>query len=326
VVTRRAFIGTLTGGLLATPLVAHGQQRAKVAKVGVLFGRPPTARHTQAFEQGLRDLGWIQGQNLTLEYRFAEGVLDRLPRLAAELVSLKVDLLVAVAAPETAAARQATNTVPIVFIVHGDPVASGDVATLARPGGNVTGLGQMAPEMSTKQLQILQQVVPRVARVAVLWNVANPTKTADWREVKASAHTLGIVLQSREVRRGEDFADVFVAIRRDRPDALLTLVDPVTFAMRASIAEFAARERLPAMYPSQDFVEAGGLISYGADIEDLFRRAPRYVDRILKGAKPADLPVEQARKFDLVINLKTAKALGLTIPPSLLQRADQVIE
>jgi putative ABC transport system substrate-binding protein len=326
VIDRRTFISTLTGSLLAGPLAAHGQQRAKVAKVGVLFGRPPTAGHTQAFEQGLRDLGWIKGQNLTLEYRFAEGVLDRLPRLAAELVNLKVDLLVAVAAPETAAARQATNTVPIVFIVHGDPVGSGDVATLARPGGNVTGLGQMAPEMSTKQLQILQQVVPRVARVAVLWNVANPTKTADWREVNASAHTLGIVLQSREVRRGEDFADVFVAIRRDRPDALLTLVDPVTFAMRASIAEFAARERLPAMYPSQDFVEAGGLISYGADIEDLFRRAPRYVDRILKGAKPADLPVEQARKFDLVINLKTAKALGLTIPPSLLQRADQVIE
>jgi putative ABC transport system substrate-binding protein len=199
-------------------------------------------------------------------------------------VSLKVDVLGAVAAPETAAARQATNTVPIVFVVHGDPVGSGDLATLARPGGNVTGLGQMAPEISTKQLQILQQVVPRVARVAVIWNIANPTKTGDWREVKASAQTLGIVLQSREVRRREDSADVFAAIRRDRPDALLTLVDPVTVAMRASIAEFAARERLPAMYPLQVFVEAGGLISYGADIDDLFRRAPRYVDRILKGA------------------------------------------
>jgi putative ABC transport system substrate-binding protein len=174
----------------------------------------------------------------------------------------------------------------------------------------------MAPEMSTKQLQILQQVVPRAGRVAVLWNVANPTKTADWREVKASARTRGW--------RG--FAEVFAATRRDRPNALLTPVDPVTFAMRASIAEFTARERLPAMYPLQDFVEAGGLISYGADIEDLFRRAPRYVDRILKGTKPADLPVEQATEFDLVINLKTARALGLTIPPSLLQRADQVIE
>jgi len=313
-------------GFLVAPLPADGQQSAKAAKVGVLWGRTPTPGQPQAFEQGLRDLGWIKGLNVNIEYRFAEGVLDRLPPLAAELVSLNVDVIVAVAAPETAAARQATKTVPIVFVVHGDPVGSGDVATLARPGGNVTGLGQMAPEISTKQLEILQQVVPRAARVSVIWNVANPTKASDWREVKSAAQTLGIALQSREVRRSADFAEAFAAIRRERPDALLTLVDPLTVTMRASIIEFAAKERLPAMYPLQAFVESGGLISYGADLTDLFRRAPRYVDQILKGAKPAELPVEQARKFDLVINLKTAKALGLTIPQSLLQRADQVIE
>lgn len=257
--------------------------------------------------------------NLMMENRFADGVLERLPALAAELVSLKVDVIVAVAAPETAAARQATKTIPIVFVVHGDPVGTGDVATLARPGGNVTGLGQMAPEISRKQLEILQQVLPKVARVAVIWNTANPTKVSDWREVRSSAQALGIAVRSREVRRTADFSGVFAAIRKERPDAILTLVDPLTITMRASIVEFAARERLPAMYPAQAFVEAGGLISYGPDLVDLFRRAPRYVGRILRGAKPAELPVEQASKFD-------PRALGLTIPPSLLLRADQVVE
>jgi putative tryptophan/tyrosine transport system substrate-binding protein len=323
---RRRFLLTSLAGALAAPLAAEAQQHAKVAKVGVLWGREPTRAQPEAFEQGLRDRGWVKGLNVRIDYRFAEGILERLPALAAELVGLKVDVIVAVAAPETSAARQATRTIPIVFVVHGDPVGSGDVATLARPGGNVTGLAQMAPELSTKQLEILRQVVPRVARVAVIWKAANPTKVSDWHEVKAAAQTLGITLQSREVRRSTDFTEMFAAIRRERPDALLTLVDPVTVTMRASIVEFAAKEHLPAVYPLQIFVDSGGLISYGADLTDLFRRAPRYVDQILKGAKPADLSVEQARKFDLVINLKTAKALGLTIPPSLLLRADQVIE
>jgi putative ABC transport system substrate-binding protein len=323
---RRIFLGTLAGGFLAASLAADAQQHAKVAKVGVLWGRTSTRGLTETFEQGLRDRGWVKGLNVRIEYRFAEGILERLPALAAELVGLKVDVIVAVAAPETSAARQATKTIPIVFVVHGDPVGSGDVATLARPGGNVTGLAQMAPELSTKQLEILRQVVPRVARVAVIWNAANPTKASDWHEVKAAAQTLGIALQSREVRRSIDFTEVFAAIKRERPDALMTLVDPVTVSMRDSIVDFARKERLPAMYPLQIFVESGGLMSYGADLEDLFYRAPRYVDQILKGAKPAELPVEQARKFDLIVNLKTAKALGLTIPPSVLVRADQVIE
>jgi len=322
---RRTFLAGTGAVLLAAPLVAEAQQK-RAARLGMLWARAPAPAQTEAFEQGLRDLGWVKGQNVHFESRFADGALDRLPRLAAELVGLNVNVIVAVAAPETAAARQATKTIPIVFIVHGDPVGSGDVASLARPGGNVTGCSQMTPEVSTKQLEILKQVVPRVARVAVIWDAANPTKAADWRAVRSSAQTLGIALQPREVRRSADFDEAFAAIRRERPDALVILADPLTVNMRATIVEFAAKERVPAMYPLQVFVDSGGLMSYGADLTDLFRRAPRYVDRILHGAKPADLPVEQATKFDLVINLKTAKALGLTIPPSLLGRADQVIE
>ncbi len=291
---RRTFLAGTGAVLLAAPLVAEAQQK-RAARLGMLWARAPAPAQTEAFEQGLRDLGWVKGQNVHFESRFADGALDRLPRLAAELVGLNVDVIVAVAAPETAAARQATKTI-------------------------------MTPEVSTKQLEILKQVVPRVARVAVIWDAANPTKAADWRAVRSSAQTLGIALQPREVRRSADFDEAFAAIRRERPDALVILADPLTVNMRATIVEFAAKERVPAMYPLQVFVDSGGLMSYGADLTDLFRRAPRYVDRILHGAKPADLPVEQATKFDLVINLKTAKALGLTIPPSLLGRADQVIE
>jgi putative ABC transport system substrate-binding protein len=325
-IDRRTFLAGTGAVLLAAPFVAEAQQKPRVARLGMLWARPPLPAQTEAFEQGLRDLGWLKGENVHLESRFADGALDRLPRLAAELAGLNVDVIVAVSAPETAAARQATKTIPIVFIVHGDPVGSGDVASLARPGGNVTGLGQMTPEVSTKHLEILKQVVPRVARAAVIWNAANPTKAADWREVRSSAQTLGVALQPHEVRRSADFDEAFAAIRRERPDALVILLDPLTVNMRAAIVEFAAKERVPAMYPSRVFVDSGGLMSYGADLTDLFRRAPRYVDRILRGAKPADLPVEQATKFELVINLKTAKALGLTIPPSLLGRADEIIQ
>jgi len=325
-VDRRAFLSTVAGGLLTAPLVAGGQQKAKAYTLGFLSGVTPIDRDTAALEQGLHDLGWLKGQNIAIEYRSAEGNLDRLPALATELVSLKVDLIVAVSAPETSAARRATISTPIVFVVHGDPVGTGDVQSLAHPGGTTTGVAQMHPELTTKQLEILQQLVPRVSRTAVLWNAANPAKVGDWRERRPSAHTLGIALQSSEVRRPTDLSGAFATIRKQRPDAMLILGDPLTVSSRVPIADFAVKEHLPVMYPLRLFVEAGGLISYGADVTDLFRRAARYVDKILKGAKPADLPVEQPTKFELVINLKTAKALGLTIPQSLLVRADQVIE
>ncbi len=313
-------------GLLAGPPGVGRPAERKTVKVGMLFGRAPNPEHVKALEDGLRRHGWVPGGNLVIESRVADGALERLPALAAELVALRVDAIVAVAGPETAAARQATRTIPIIFIVHGDPVGSGDVAGLARPGGNVTGLGQMAPEVAAKQLELLKQIVPKATRIAVLWNVANPTKASDWRAVKASAQALGVALQSREVRREADFAESFAAMRRDRPDALLTLVDPLTLAKRAAIVDFAAAARLHAMYPLRTFVDAGGLVSYGAELTDLFRRAARHVDKVLRGTKPADLPVEQATTFELVINLRAARAIGLEFPPSLRLRADQVIE
>ena len=326
VVDRRAFLGTIAGGLLVTPLGAGAEQTPKVYRVGVLSGAALRSEITGAFEQGLRDLAWVTGRNLVIEYRSAEGHLDRLPGLAAELARLRVDLLVAVAAPETSAAKRATSAIPIVFMFHGDPVGTGDVQSLARPGGNITGLTQMHPESAPKQLELLKEAVPRCSRVGVLWNTEIASKTGDWRELKVAAQALGLVLDSWAVSRLADFDPRFAGIRRRRPDALLTLGDPLTVSARVSITQFALKERLPAMYTHRPFVEVGGLMSYGFDGADLARRAAGYVDRILKGAQPADLPVEQATKFELVINPKTAKTLGLTIPPSLLARADQVIE
>jgi putative ABC transport system substrate-binding protein len=310
---RRVFIATLAGGLLAAPLAAEAQPAGKIRRVGVLV-TSSTPDLDDAFRKGLRELGWIEGQNIALEYRNSEGRPERLLDMAADLVRINVDVIVAPAAPEAEAAKRATRTIPIVFLVHGDPVGgSGLVATLAHPGGNMTGLGQMLPELAAKQL-------------AVLWNATSRIKRLDMGALQRAAPALRVTLQSREVRGLDDFDGVFTATKGERPDALLTLVDPVTFAHRHLITEFPARERLPAMYAVREFVEAGGLMSYGVDLRDLFRRGATYVDKFLKGAKPRDLPVEQPTKFELVINLKTAKALGLTIPPSLLQRADQVIE
>lgn len=311
--------------VLATPLGVEVQQTAKVYRLGFLYGIPVPPR-AAVFEQALRDLGWVKGEKIAIEYRSAEGHLDRLPALAAELVALRVDVIIANAAPETKAARQATRNIPIVFVVHGDPVGTGDVQSLARPGGNVTGLSQLHPELSAKQLDLLKQLVPSLRRVAVLWNAEVASKAGDWRELQSAGRALGIVLQSREVRRPADLEGAFAAVRKDRPDALLILGDPMLFTLRGSIAEFAAKERLPAMYPWRPAVEVGGLISYGADADDLYRRTAWYVDRILKGANPADLPVQQPTKFELAINLKAAKSLGVTIPPSLLLRVDHVIE
>jgi len=298
----------------------------KVYRVGFLWGLPPVAEWTAALDQGLAELGWISGRNIVIEHRSADGHFDRLPALAAELIGLKVSLIIALSAPETAAARKATETIPIVFVVHGDPIFTGDIQSLAHPGGNITGLCQMHPELSTKQLDILKQIVPSISRIAVLWNAAVPTKLADWQQLRPAAHTLGVELQSVEVRHPEDFDGAFAAITEQHPDAMLPLGDPLTVAMRAPLADFALKQRLPAMFTHRQFVEVGGLASYGANFPDLFRRAAGYVDKILKGASPADLPVQQPVKFEMFLNLETAKALGLTIPLSVVQLADQVIE
>ena len=323
---RRAFVAGL-GAVLAAPLAAEAQVK-KIARIGVLAAGSPgmySARY-EAFRQGLRELGYVEGKTIAIEYRYAEGKFERLPDLAAELARLNVDVILASSAPETGAAKRATMSIPIVFGLHGDPVGTGHVASLAHPGGNITGLATMAPDLSGKRLELLKEAFPRIARVAVLWNSANRAKAEDWRETQGAAQALGVTLQSREVRGPDDFPSAFSSMTTQRPDAFLTLDDPLLLNSRTSIVAFATKERLPVIYPQRDYTDAGGLMSYGPSISDLFRRAASYVDKILKGAKPGDLPIEQPTKFEFVINLKTAKALGLTIPRSLLLRADQVIE
>ncbi len=327
---RRTFLVMIAGGLLTAPLAAEAQQPGKVYRIGWLASTPPTTpealRVWEAFTQGLRDLGYVEGKNILIERRYSEGRFERLPELAAELVRLKVDLIVASAAPEARAAKQATLTIPIVMVAAGEAVEVGLVASLARPGGNVTGLTQMLPELTGKRLELLKEIVPKLSRVAILWNSANPAKVPDWKGTQVAARTLGIALYPAEVRGPDDFERAFNAMSREKLDALMTLDDPLTTRYRTQIVDFAAKKRLPAVYGVSLFVaDADGLMSYGTHYPDLFRRAAAYVDKILKGAKPADLPIEQPTKFELVINLKTAKALGLTIPPSLLLRADEVI-
>jgi putative ABC transport system substrate-binding protein len=326
-VNRRAFVIGV-GALLVEPLGVEARQAGKVSHIGVLAAGGPTmysARY-EAFRRGLRELGYVEGQTIAIEYRYAEAKFERLPDLAGDLVRLNVDVILASSAPETGAAKRATTSIPIVFGLHGDPVGAGHVASLAKPGGNITGLATMAPDLSGKRLGLLKEAFPRIARVAVLWNSANRAKAEDWRETQGAAHALGVTLQSREVRGPDDFPSAFSSMTTQRPDAFLTLDDPLLLNSRTSIVAFAANQRLPAIYPQRDYTDAGGLMSYGPSISDLFRRAASYVDKILKGAKPGDLPIEQPNKFEFVINLKTAKALGLTIPSSLLLRADQVIE
>ena len=327
--TRREFIGTLAGGLLAAPLAAEAQQAAKVARIGILGGSAAPTPLREAFLQGLRDLGYVEGRTVVIEYRFDEEKLERLPALAAELVALKVDVIVTGSTPAALAAKQATRTLPIVFVAVGDPVGSGLVTSLARPGGNVTGLSNLAPELVGKCLELLKQAVPGVSRVAVLWQpgaVGERTEKDMLKEAEVAARALGVRLQFVEARGPEDFDRAFSDMTRARAGALTVLGSAMFFSERRRLVDLAAKNRLPAVYPWREFVDAGGLMAYGPDLADLFRRAATYVDKILKGAKPADLPVEQPTKFELVINLKTAKALGLTIPPSLLGRADQVIE
>ncbi|HMB85149.1 MAG TPA: ABC transporter substrate-binding protein [Methylomirabilota bacterium] len=329
---RRAFIGTLAGGLLAAPLAAEAQQVAKVARIGYLATNLVANPHLpEAFRQGLRDLGYVEGRNVVIEYRSAEGI-ERIPALAAELVALKVDVIfVGGSTRVTLAAMQATKTIPIVFTGVGDPVTSGLVTNLARPGGNVTGLSGLGPELVGKCLELLTQAVPGVSRVAVLSRPGALGERTDkdmLKGVEVTGRALGVRLQFVEARgRGpEDFDRSFSDMTRARAGALTVLPSNMFTNERRRLVALAAKNRLPAVYTSKEFVDAGGLMSYGANVADVFRRAATYVDKILKGAKPGDLPVQQPERFDLIINLKTAKALGLTIPPSLLQRADQVIE
>jgi putative ABC transport system substrate-binding protein len=310
--------------LFAAPVAAEAQ----VYRIGFLGSAPAsTAPHLlEAFRQGLRDLGWVEGRNLVIEDRWAEGRPERLTDLAKDLVQLNVDVIVSEGTPGPHAAKHVTRTIPIVMMAAGDPVASGLVASLARPGGNVTGLSLVAPELGGKRLQLLQEMVPGLSRVGVIWNSHSLYPRLVVRETERAAAAMGIQLESLEVRVPEDFQRAFEAAILGQVGALLTVEDSLTVAHRAWIVDFAAKSRLPAVYGFREFVDAGGLMTYGADLRDLSRRSAVYVDRILRGARPADLPIEQPTKFELVISLKTAKTLGLTIPQAVLMRADQVIE
>jgi putative ABC transport system substrate-binding protein len=321
---RREFI-TLLGGAAAWPLAARAQQRTTPV-IGFLGSNTPSAQSqwTAAFLQRLRELGWIEGRTVTIEYRWAESRNERASEIAAEFVRLKVDLIVADGTHIIIAAKQATSVIPIVFAAAGDPVDSGLVASLARPGGNLTGLSVQATDLAGKRLELLREVVPGLRRLAVMVNVGNPVAVLGMRAVEVAARTLGLEVATSEIRRAEDIASAFEALK-GRAEALLVSGDPLMTTNRVRINSLAQGARLPTIYNFREFVEAGGLMSYGPNFPDLFRRAAEYADKILRGAKPGDLPVEQPTKFDLVVNLKTAKALGLDVPPSLLARADEVI-
>ena len=325
---RREFITLLGGAAAAWPLAARAQQPAKLPTIGFLGASTPSAMRqwTAAFVQRLRELGWIEGRTVAIEYRWAEGRSERYAEIAAEFVRLKVDVIVTYGSRSRLAAKQATSVIPIVFTMAADPVGAGLVASLARPGGNVTGLSIQLADLAGKRLELLREVVPGLRRLAIMANVGYPAAVLEMGEVQAAARTLGLEVVTFEIRRAEDIAPAFEALK-GRAEALYVRADPLMFANRIRINTLALAARLPTMYGIREYVEAGGLMSYGPNFPDLFRRAADYVDKILRGAKPADLPVEQPTKFDLVINLTTAKALGLTIPPSLLaarRRGDRV--
>lgn len=312
--------------LITTPLAAGAQRSKKVYRIGYLVPRTTLQLRDEAFLQGLRDLGYVQGENLILVYRL--GTRQQLPKLAAELVDLKVDIIVAPGTPPATAAKAATRTIPIVFSVIADPVGAGFVKSLARPGGNITGLTPSSAELSGKRIELLQEIVPTATRVAVLStpDYTLSLKTEALKETEAAARALGLRIQVVEVRGRNDLARAFSTMRRERAEAFTVLPVPMFRAEQRQIVDLAAKNRLPSVFHWKTYVRAGGLMSYGPDGIALYRRAATYVDKILKGAKPADLPVERARKFELVINLKTARQLGLTIPPSVLYRADEIIK
>jgi ABC-type uncharacterized transport system substrate-binding protein len=326
-ILRAALTGVVALGLLVTPLAAEAQPARRVPRIGVLGELSPADPFLAAFRQGLRELGYIEGQNVVVEYRYAHGVVERFPELAAELIRLNVEVLLVGGAVAARSAKAQTKTVPIVFVLPGDPVGSGLVASLARPGGNATGTSTLLPELSRKQLELLKTAAPRISRVTVLYNSAGrPGAGLALDATREAARALAVELQIVEIRQPNELASAVAAAKANRADALLALSAPVLGERLAQLAELAAQHRLPAIYVRREFAEAGGLLAYGPSFPDNYRRAATYVDKILKGAKPADLPVEQPTKIELVINLRTAKALGLTIPQSLLQRADQVIE
>ena len=332
---RRACLGTLAGALLAASLAAEAQQVEKVPRIGVLSpGSPPGAGRNPtdlavlfgAFRESLRELGYVEGQNIKIESRWAEGNYDRLPSLAADLVRLKVDVIVTYGTPASQAAKRATGTIPIVMAAIIDPVASGLVTSIARPGGNLTGQSMMSPDLVAKQLEILKEVVPKVSRVALLHNPANPGDAPQVRHAQDAAGALGVRLQPLGARGPAEIDSAFAAMTNEQASAVIVVVDAVLQENRTRITDLAARHRLPAVYGLSEYAAVGGFLAYGPNRLDMFRHAVTYVDKILKGAKPGDLPIEQPQKFELIVNLRTAKALGLTIPQGLLLRADQVIE
>jgi len=319
----------LAVSLALVPLAAEGQQTGKrVPRIGFLasFSAEVIKSRVAAFQQALRELGYVDGESIIIEYRYAEGKFERLPDLAAELVRLRVDLLVVAGAPAAHAAKNATSVIPIVIGNAADPVGTGLVASLARPGGNITGLSDFNLGVVAKRLELLKEVVPTASRVAVLLNPANPTNPLELKEIQAAAPALGVTLLPLAAKGLDDIERAFALMRNERPGALIVFGDPMFATHQRRMAELALKSRLPAIWAMRENVNAGGLMSYGTNFDDLYRRAAAYVDKILKGAKPADLPVQQPTKFELVINLKTAKLLGLTIPPSVLGRADQLIE
>ena len=322
---------TLCAMLFALSFEAETQQQNKAPRIGYLGGISPSSNpaRIEAFRQGLRELGYIEGKNIVIEWRHHEGNIDRLPALAAELARLKVDIIITVGPPAARAAKEATVTIPIVMVQVGDPVGSGFVASLVRPGGNITGLSSLAPELSGKRLELLKEVVPRLSRVAVFGTSTSPDNAQSLREVELAAGAMKVKLQYLDVldpRDPKDIETAFRAASKGRAEAVLVLQSPFFNSQRKQLVDLAIKSRLPATYPQTEYTEAGGLMYYGANTPDLFRRAATYVDKILKGTKPADIPVEQPRKFELIINLKAAKQIGLTIPPNVLVRADRVIK
>ena len=322
-------MGALAGGLLAAPGAAEAQPAGKVYRIGILTNKasdPAESRQWQAFRLGLQERGWIEGENILIEFRGAAGNSARAPELAADLVRRKVDLIVTRGSLFTGAAKAATSSIPIVFVAHADPVGTGHVASLARPGGNITGLAILQTEIGSKGLELLRSVLPAVTRIAVLWHPGTPSAGPGLKALEEPARMLRLELQPVGAQSAAELEGAFAAMARARAQAVLVFATPIFLGERQRLAELAIAQRLPTMFQLKDYAEAGGLMSYGADLADFYRRGAIHVDKILRGAKPADLPVEQPTKFELVFNLRTAKALGLTIPPSLLQRADQVIE
>jgi putative tryptophan/tyrosine transport system substrate-binding protein len=315
------------GAVLAAAVIVEAQQPTKVPRIGFLSAtsRSAISARTEALHQGLRELGYVEGKNITIEYRFADGKVDHVLQNAAELVRLKVDVIVTAGPTDTHAAKESTNTIPIVMAFDTDPVGNGFVASLARPGGNITGLSSLAPEISGKQLELMKEIVPRLSRMAVLGSSTEPGTAQALKETELAAQAFGVQLHHVDILDRKDIENAFRAATKGRADAALVFTSPVLNLQRKQVVDLAAKNRLPAIYPRADYVEDGGLMTYSVNINDLYRRSATYVDKILKGAKPADLPVEQPTKFEFIINLKAAKQIGLTIPPTVLSRADRVI-